>query len=328
MTAAEARVPKGEPDLISIVTPVYNEEASLPHFRDEVVRVIDTISSTQPDRFTFEVILVNDGSRDASWQLIRSFAHDDPRFKGITLSRNFGAQSALEAGIMHASGAAIVTIDCDLEDPPSLIEEMLTHWESGSDIVVARRVYTSEKGWWKRTTSNLFYRVFNWICDVELESGTSEFRLIDASVVAAMREHFVEKDLFLRGLLQWMGFSVATLTYEKGQRKEGASRFTVRRLVRLAWIGISSFSTFPLRLVAFAGVFISVGSSLVLVGMGLLRWVFELVPYRDIAFLVVFIIFSNGLILTAVGIVALYLMQMQRQVLGRPTYLVWKKVNL
>ncbi|NBD73542.1 glycosyltransferase [Patescibacteria group bacterium] len=324
---AEARHFTGEADLVSIVTPVYNEEASLSSYRSELTRVLASLANERPGRFTFEVILVNDGSRDGTWELIKSFAREDPRFRGISLSRNFGAQSALEAGIMHAAGAAVITIDCDLEDPPSLIPELLAQWEAGSDIVTAKRVYTKEKGWWKRTTSNLFYRVFNWICDVELQSGTSEFRLIDAAVVSAMREHFVEKDLFLRGLLQWMGFSVATLTYEKGHRAHGESRFTVRRLVKLAWVGISSFSTLPLRLVAIAGVTISTISAALLLAMALLRFVFELVAYQDIAFLVVFIIFSNGLILTAIGIVALYLMQLQRQVMGRPTYLVWKKVN-
>lgn len=316
-----------QPARVSIVTPVYNEEESLPNFRKELFRVIDSLETHKGDLYSFEVIFVNDGSRDGSWELLKKFCAEDSRIKAVTLTRNFGQQPALEAGLSLATGDAVVTIDCDLEDPPMLIEEMLTRWQAGNEIVVAKRKYTKEKSWFKRITSDLFYKTFNKLCDVELQTGVSEFRLIDREVIEAMKTHFREKELFLRGLLQWMGYQVVVIEYNKGERAHGTSKWPLKRMIRLAWIGISSFSTLPLRLIAISGGLISAISFFLLVCMALARWVFDLVQYQDIAFLVVFIIFSNGLILFAIGVVALYLMQVYRQVQGRPTYIVWKKIN-
>ncbi len=314
---------ESEKKLVSIVVPVHNEEEVLPLFFREVRAV-----SAQLPEYDFEFVVVDDGSTDGTWDFITTLAREDARVRGAALSRNFGQMAALEAGIKLARGDAVITMDCDLEDPPSLLGALLARWEQGYDLVVAKRRYAHGKGWFKRVTSNAFYAVFNWLCDIELETGMADFRLVDRKVVRAIEEHFPEKELFLRGLFQWMGFPVATLEYEKGARAGGVSKYPLKKMLRLAWQGISSFSTFPLKLIALSGVTIAAVSFLLLMTMAVLRFVLGAVAYRDIAFLVVFIIFSNGLILTAIGVVALYLMQVYRQVQGRPSYLIWKRVNL
>lgn len=317
-----------QPALISIVSPVYNEEKNVPLFHQEVERVFAEFN-TRDDLmhpYEWEIIFVNDGSHDQSWAAILEAGQKDARVKGVCFSRNFGHQPAIEAGMHEAKGQAIVTIDADMEDPPSLIPTLVEKWEAGTEIVIAKRLYSKERGFLKRKTSDLFYKVFNWLCDVKIESGTADFRLVDQSVVRAL-ENFNEKELFFRGLFTWLGFTTATVSYQKGERMHGTTGYTLKKMLRLAWTGLSGFSTFPLRFIMMSGFSITLLSVLLLSVMAILRWVTETVAFQDMAFLVVFIIFSNGLILTAIGVVALYLMQIYRQVLGRPTYIVWKRNN-
>ncbi len=313
--------------IISIVAPIHNEEGNIDRFYTEVSAVLKELNTGLAQRYDYEMVLVNDGSRDGSWEQIQALCASDTRVKGICLSRNFGQMAALEAGIESSQGDAVITIDCDLEDPPSLIKDMILAWEAGNEIVVAKRVYRNERSWIKRKTSDLFYAFFNMISDVRLETGMSEFRLIDRQVADVLANQLSERELFLRGMFQWMGYKAATVTYEKGERSAGETSYTMKRMIKLAWVGISSFSSFPLRLVVFAGVAITTLSGLLLVAMSVLRWGTETIIFTDISFLVVFIILSNGMIMSALGIVSLYVMRIHDQVMGRPSYLVWNKIN-
>jgi polyisoprenyl-phosphate glycosyltransferase len=277
--------------------------------------------------YDYEIIFVNDGSRDASWEKIQAVCEKDPHAKGICLSRNFGQMAALEAGIEASKGDAVVTIDCDLEDPPEVVRDMIAVWEAGHEIVVAKRVYKTQRSWIKRKTSDIFYGVFNMVCDVRLETGMSEFRLMDRQVADVIALQLTERELFLRGMFQWVGYKIGTVTYEKGERSEGETSYTFKRMIKLAWVGISSFSSLPLRFVLFMGIAVSVLATLLLILMSVMRWGTETIIFTDISFLVVFIILSNGMIMSALGIVSLYVMRIHNQVLGRPSYLIWKKIN-
>lgn len=314
--------------LISVVVPVYNEEKNLPLFYAELERVFAELNThvglTHP--YQYEIIFVNDGSHDNSWATILELGQTDERVKGLCFSRNFGHQPAIEAGMREARGDAIVTIDADMEDPPALISTLIEEWEAGVEIVIAKREYTQKRSWFKRKSSDLFYQVFNWFCDVKIESGTADFRLIDRKVVHAL-DSFNEKELFFRGLFKWLGYATTSVTYTKGERSFGESGYPLKKMLRLAWTGLSGFSTFPLRFIMISGFVITILSMILLIVMAILRWVTETIIFQDIAFLIVFIIHSNGLILSAIGIVALYLIQIYRQVLGRPTYVIWKRSN-
>ena len=321
-----ARNPE-KPALISVVIPVYNDEKHQPIMCAELARVFAQINESRELPYRHEVIFVDDGSRNHAWQVIEETTKEFEVARGIRLSRNFGKLAALEAGLHEAKGDAVITMDSDLEDPPSFIPNMIREWENGHEIVGTKRVYCKKKSFLKRKTSDLFYWVFNTVCDTKIESGMSEFSLIDRQVLETLKK-FGEHNLYYKAFLGWVGFNSTVLEYQKGNREFGESSYNFRRLVDLAWSGLSSFSTFPLRFLVMLGGTITILSGLLLVGMATIRWVLQWDTYSDIAFLVVFIIFSNGLILAAIGVVALYLMEIHHGVKGRPNYIIWKKTNL
>lgn len=313
--------------LISIVAPIHNEAGNIERFYTEVSTVMLGLDEGLEHTYDYEIILVDDGSRDQSWEHIKTLCAQDTRVKGVCLSRNFGQMAALEAGIEAARGDAVITIDCDLEDPPSLILDLVRAWEAGNEIVSTKRMYSTQKSFFKRKTSDLFYTLFNSVSDIKLESGMADFRLFDRQVADVIAHQLTERELFLRGMFQWVGFKTAVITYNKGDRTQGETSYTLKRMIKLAWVGLSSFSSFPLRVVVFAGVAITGIATALLLAMSILRWGTETIIFSDIAFLVVFIILSNGMIMSALGIVSLYVMRIHDQVMGRPSYLVWKKIN-
>lgn len=312
-----------ESKLLSIVIPVYNEEHNLPLVHEELSCALSAVD----DSYSFEVIFINDGSTDDSWKVISEIAEKDPVVSGIALSRNFGHQAALEAGFVSARGDAIIMMDADLEQPPSLIPEMINKWELGNLIVNTTRESNREsRSFIKRLTSKYFYKFFNMISDVPIQSASCDFRLIDRKVLDEMLK-IKEDDRFFSGLVAWVGFPSVVIEYKDGVRIHGVPGYNYRKLVNLALIAMTSFSTVPLKLIIPAGLLIFVSSTLLIMMMTLVNIVMTDNYFSDLAFLVVFIIINNGIIMTALGIVAVYLLRIHKTVQGKPKFVIGTAVG-
>ncbi len=224
---------------ISIVVPAYNEEGNIQKLYDEVMKNID-------HQTFLELIFVDDGSKDNTWQLIRKLHNEDHRVVGMRFSRNFGHQYALLAGLSAAKGDSVITMDADLQHPPELIPVMVEKWQEGYKIVKTVRKDNERISFFKRITSHFFYKVFSFLCGVELSDGMADFRLLDRLVV----EHIIqnrEVSLFLRGLIEWVGFESSIIEYTSKDRFSGKTKYSFMKMIRLAWAGITSFSIIPLR---------------------------------------------------------------------------------
>ena len=230
--------------VLSIVIPVYNEEKVLPALFQEMNRVL---GSTLKAHGPLEVILVNDGSKDRSWDLIAGQCERDPRFVGVSLSRNFGHQLALTAGLEAARGEAIVSMDADLQDPPDVIPKLIEAHRQGYDVVYATRVTRGQDRWGKRVTANLFYRLIEKISGVPIARNTGDFRLMSRRALTELSK-LRESHRFLRGLVPWIGFPQTRVLYDRGDRAAGTTHYPWHKMLRLAFDGIASMSTAPLRL--------------------------------------------------------------------------------
>lgn len=233
---------------ISIVIPAYNEEGNLMPVYQRIKSVFEKMQG-----YGFEIIFVNDGSRDNTQLRLEEMALDFPEIKYIEFSRNFGHQPAVKAGMDYADGNVIISMDGDLQHPPELIPQMVQKWEQGYDIVYTIRSYPKEISYFKRKTSDLFYRFLSQISDVDLTNGGgSDFRLIDASVAQVMK-NLKEDDLFLRGLTSWMGFNQTGIEFVAGERFSGQSSYDLKKMLKFAFTGITSFSVKPLYLATYLG---------------------------------------------------------------------------
>jgi dolichol-phosphate mannosyltransferase len=225
----------------SVVAPVYNEGESLAEFYARVAATLDGLGAP------WELVLVNDGSKDESLEVMRRLAEADPRVKVIDFARNFGHQIAVTAGMDYARGEAVVIIDSDLQDPPETIRALIEKWREGFEVVYAVRKKRPGETWFKLATAHLFYRTVYRITDIDIPLDTGDFRLMDRRVVDAMtrmREH----NRFIRGLTSWVGFRQAGVDYERAERKHGQTNYPLRKMIKLAWDAITGFSFFPLRL--------------------------------------------------------------------------------
>ncbi len=227
---------------VSIVCPAYNEEAGLLALTERVTRVLEAEQLT-----SYELLIVDDGSRDDTWETIATLARRYPHVRGLRLARNFGHQRALLAGLAHARGKAVVSMDADLQHPPESIPAMLAEWRNGTQVVLTRRRDAAVTSLFKRTTSRWFYGAFSTLCGVRLNAGTSDFRLLDASVVAEVLR-FRNPDLFLRGTVQWLGFASTAIDFDVHPRFAGTTSYTFSRMLRFAAGSIVSFSNLPLQL--------------------------------------------------------------------------------
>jgi dolichol-phosphate mannosyltransferase len=227
--------------LLSVVVPAFNEASNLEPFFEELEPVL------RETRLPWELILVDDGSRDETWQRIRVLHDRDPRVRGVRFSRNFGHQYALLAGLSRSRGDAIVTMDADLQHPPAVIVRMLEEWRKGSQIVHTVREDSGSEPLFKRMSSRLFYRVFSFLSGTRLSSGMADFRLVDKRVARSLLD-FPEEGVFLRGLVHWIGFPSSSVSFACQPRFSGSTSYTVRRMLRFAWTGVTSFSLVPLRL--------------------------------------------------------------------------------
>lgn len=303
--------------LVSIVCPAFNEELVLPPFH----RVLMATLAELAGGFRFEVIYVNDGSRDSTLDVLRQMANEDARVRWLSFSRNFGHQAALTAGMEHARGDAIITMDSDLQHPPELIGALLDKWQEGNDVVLTIRAEDHTLGRFKRWTSNGFYHVLRWLSDAQIPIAAADFRLLSRKALTALiRMNEVHR--FLRGMVHWLGFKTAEIPYSPGQRAAGKSHYSLRKMLRLAGDGIFAFSLVPLRLVAWTGVTILLAglmAPVVLVGLGLVG--VDLGPALLSVVLVTTLILG-GAILVALGLVGEYVGRTFEQVKGRPVYVL------
>jgi dolichol-phosphate mannosyltransferase len=226
--------------MISIVIPAYNEERNVAVFYAAIREVLEPVDND------WELVVVDDGSADQTWDVVSTLSATDVRLRGVRLSRNFGHQSALMAGLAAARGRAVIMMDADLQHPPSLVPQLIQKWRDGFEIVHAVRRDPPNLSWFKRTTSRLYYRLFTFMSGVAIEPGSADFCLLDRKVVDEVLK-FEEEGLFLRGLVHWVGYATTTVPFECGQRHAGSSKYNLSKMLTLGWHGMSSFSLVPLR---------------------------------------------------------------------------------
>ncbi len=299
---------------LSIVVPVHNEAAVLDRFFTRLMPVLDGLGTS------YEIICVNDGSTDDSLVLLLKYRERLPAMRILSLSRNFGKDIALSAGLDRARGAAVIPIDCDLQDPPELIGQMIAKWREGYDVVYAMRRLRKGETWLKRTTAKLFYQVYNRITDVPIPRDTGDFRLLDRRVVDALGR-LPERTRFMKGLFAWVGFRQTALDYERDGRYAGSTKWSYWKLWNFALDAITSFSSLPLKVWSYLGLFISLLAFLYAVFLA----VFKLTRGIDVpgyASLMVVVLFFGGVQLITLGIVGEYLARIYSEVKGRPLYLV------
>jgi len=303
--------------LISVVVPVYCEEAVIEQTYDELTRVLRALPAHR-----YELIFVDDGSSDGTGTILRRLAGADPCARVVFFSRNFGHQAAITAGIR---GDAVVTIDADLQDPPSLIPRMVALWEAGNQVVFARREEREGETWFKRATAALFYRLLNRLAGINIPQNTGDFRLIDRRVadeLNRMREH----NRFLRGLVSWVGFRQVAIEYARNPRRAGETKYPLRKMIRFAWDGIISFSDKPLRAALNLG-FLAIAVSFGVLAYGLYQhWTGHTV--RGWTSTMVTILFLGGVQLFTLGVIGEYLSRMHDEIKGRPLYVVDEEINL
>jgi dolichol-phosphate mannosyltransferase len=235
---------------VALVVPVYNEEENIHHLVDAIRAVFHHLP------YSYDLLLVDDGSTDRSLNIIREIAANDQKIKFISFSRNFGHQNALKAGLDMAEGDCAISMDADLQHPPNLIPVMLQKWEEGYDVVYTIRKETAEVGYLKKKTSHLFYTVLNQVSDIDFEKGTPDFRLLSKPVLNVIK-NIAEYQVFLRGLVKWMGFKQVAIEYDECKRSSGFSKYTFKKMAAFALQGITAFSTRPLYAAAYLGFIIS-----------------------------------------------------------------------
>ena len=305
---------------ISIIAPFFNEEESLPIFLEEVLNIVEELS-----KYNFEIIFIDDGSTDNSLVFLKEKAKENKNIIVLELSRNFGKEAALTAGIDIAVGSAIIPIDVDLQDPPSLINKMIKKWESGSDIVLAKRENRLNENFLKRISASFFYKIYSFFVGNSKISNVGDFRLIDKRVVDNIK-NLKEKNRYMKGLLSWPGFSSAEIPYTRNKRKAGKSKFTFLKLLNLGFEGVTSFSILPLKFfttIGFIGIIFSFFFAIII----LLQKIFYENFIEGYAFLILLILFFGSLQLLGIGILGEYIGKIYIETKNRPIYIIKNRYN-
>ncbi|USX21904.1 glycosyltransferase family 2 protein [Oxalobacteraceae bacterium OTU3REALA1] len=301
--------------LVSLVAPFYNESGNVGEF----FRRVGEVAAALP-QYDFEVIAVNDGSRDNTWNELLDAHAAYARVHVVDLSRNFGKEAALTAGLDRAMGDAVVPIDSDLQHPPELIADMLVQWEKGAEVVLAQRTDRVTDGRLQKLTATQFYRFHNKISDIHVPSNVGDFRLMDKAVVAALRQ-LPENHRFMKGLFAWVGFRTVTIPYEHGPRGAGESSFNFWKLWNLALEGITSFSTAPLKIWTYLGLTTSM-VALLYATIIVIKTMVAGVDVPGYASLIVSSMLIGGIQLIGIGVLGEYIGRIYHEVKRRPVYLV------
>ena len=303
---------------LSIVIPVYNEELNIEVLYDRLMTVLGHIS------ISFEILFVDDGSKDNSFRLIRQLSEKDNHVKGISLSRNFGHQVALHAGLEGATADLIITMDGDMQHPPEMIIPLIEKANEGFDIVNTRRIDTKGEGFAKKTSSGLFYKLINSLSDIHIESGSADFRLMTRKALDAYLQ-FPERDRFTRGLISWMGFRQTSLDYNAPARFKGNSKYSLRKMLHFALDGITSFSSRPLRISFYCGFFVFL--------MGIIYACFAIIQFingktvQGWTSMLVSILVLGGIQLLSIGVIGEYIARIFNETKARPLYFIKDKTG-
>ncbi len=311
---------QNNPFLLSVIVPLYNESGSLPALHQRLTQVLAQLAVKD-----YEVVFVDDGSRDATFAGVKALSEQDSHIKAIRFARNFGKEAAMLAGLRAAKGQAVVLIDGDLQHPPELIPQMVAAWQQGFKMVTAVRQSRNTDPWLRRKLTGIFYRFFAMISEVRLEEGGGDFRLFDRRVVDAILS-MPERNRFMKGITSWVGFEHTTLPFEPESRAAGQSSFNLIGLVRYAFDGISAFSTMPLKIWSGIGAIMALISCL----YGAFLVIKTIVLGIDLpgyASLMVSILFLSGLQLISLGVLGAYIGRVFTEVKARPVYLESDRVG-
>ncbi len=310
--------------IISIIVPVFNEEKNIPLLISDISKVFSSLS------YGYEIIFVNDGSKDNSQQSIERVLRENDRVKSIEFSRNFGKEAATSAGLKYSIGDAVIIIDADLQHPTSLIPQFIERWESGSDVVIGLRTKTKGQSPIDACCSFLYYKIINAISSTPIVPGATDFRLIDRRVVDEFNR-FTEHERISRGLIDWLGFKREFIEFKAGERANGTASYSFSKRVKLAMSSFIMHSLFPLKFAGYLGIFITTASGIGGLVIFLNRYVFNEVFNWNIsgtAQLAVLLVFFNGIILSCLGLIALYVGNIHDEVLGRPLYVIRSSKNI
>ncbi|MFK7906144.1 MAG: glycosyltransferase family 2 protein [Chitinophagales bacterium] len=304
----------------SFVVPAYNEEKNIPTLYQKVVSLMDSLGERD-----WELIFINDGSADRTWEILLEHSKKDSRVRGINLSRNFGHQAALGAGLTYARGDAIISMDCDLQDPPEVVAEMISKWKEGFKIVYARRLNYRKDNFIKRYASKFYYGLLDKFSEVNIPRNVGDFRLVDMKVQREMNK-MRGKTPYFRGMVAWTGFKHTYVDYYRPDREEGESGYTLSKLIQLGMTGLLGFSFLPLK-IGFL-----LGNLSILMGFGFLLYMIGDIIINDVyyhlyKFLVVFLFIFMGSFFILIWILGEYIGRIYDEVRNRPLYIVHEKVN-
>lgn len=308
--------------IVSVVVPMYFEEDVVNECYKRLTNVLNKIKN-----YSYEIIFVDDGSRDNTFSLLKEIALNDKKVKVISFSRNFGHESAVTSGLKFASGNAIVIIDSDLQDPPEEIPKMLKYWEDGYDVIYGKRKSRSGESKFKLFTANMFYKTLSALSDTEIPENTGSFRLVDKKVVDAINQ-LPEHNKFLRGLFSWVGYKQIAYEYERKERIAGKTKYTLTKMLKLATDGIIGFSTKPLKIVGTLGI-LSIIVSIGLLIYSLISYIFKLntlVP--GWTSIMVTVTFFCGVQLLSLFLISEYISRIYDETKNRPQYIIDKKINI
>jgi len=302
---------------ICVIIPCYNEKENLLYINQRLQEIFKTKLNS---KYNFRILFVNDGSNDDTLEEIEELRKKNSNIDFISFSRNFGHQQAIKAGIDHANADAVITMDADLQHPPELIPEFIKFWEEGFDVVNSKNCYSENQSLLKKITSKSFYSILNLLSYVKIESGTADFRLIDKKVLEQLRK-LNEQNLFIRGVIPWIGFKQYTLQYFPDERKFGKTKYTVKKMFSLAITGITSFSIKPLRISIFFGLIFSV------IAIAYMLYALYIGLFTDKAIagwtsVIVSVLFIGGLQLLMLGIIGEYLGKLFLENKKRPNYII------
>ncbi len=308
---------------ISLIIPAYNEEGNIKEIYDSSTKILKNIDSD------YELIFVNDGSTDNTEKYIldiieqHKLSNEKENIKLISFTRNFGHQAALIAGYNHCSGDIAITMDCDLQHPPELIKDLIENWKKGYDIVHTKRIDLNQKNIFKKYTSKYFYILFSYISNLPIEEGSADFRLIDKKVVEKINS-LKENDIFLRGMFNWLGFKSTFIEYMPNKRFSGTTKYTMKKMVKLASTGMTSFSTIPLRISMLTGFCIS-GMSFLYMIYALYSAIFTKNVIAGWSSTIISVLFLGGIQLIAIGILGEYIGRIFMEIKERPRYIIKDK---